>query len=63
MSKKMRIEPAVKDTDNYEGLMLNSNDEFKLLVRNKAVESFSKAEAAAKPVKLDLLLTKLYLAL
>jgi hypothetical protein len=63
MNKKSKIETPVKDTDNYEGLMLNSNEEFKLLVNNKAVQSFSRAEAASKPVKLDLLLTKLYLAL
>lgn len=63
MSKKIRIEAPVKDSDNYEGLMPNNNEEFRMLVRNKAVASFARAEAATKPIKLDLLLTKLYLAL
>lgn len=62
--KKIRIaEKTMKDTDNYEGLMPNSSEEFKMLVKNKAVRSFASAEAHQKHVKLDLLLTKLYLAL
>ncbi len=62
--KKLKLaEKTLKDSENYEGLMLNSNEEFRLLIKNKAVRSFASAEANTKPVKLDVLLTKLYLAL
>jgi phosphotransferase system IIB component len=63
MNTKTLNKEVLKDTDNYEGFMSNTNSEFQLLIKNKAVKSFARAEAASKPVKLDLLLTKLYLAL
>lgn len=63
MSGKVTGKTALKDTENHEGLMVNSNEEFKMLIMNKAMKSFAKAEAHLKPIKLDSLLSKLYLAL
>jgi len=63
MSRKSE-KVIMKETENHEGLMLSSSQEFNMLVKNKAAMAFAKAEERArKPVKLDLLLTKLYLAL
>jgi hypothetical protein len=63
MNKLKVAEKGFKDSENHEGLMANSNEEFQMLIRNKAVKTFARAEAKSRPVKLDLLLTKLYLAL
>lgn len=60
---KNKNEVALKDTENYEGYMLTGREEFEMLVKNKAVESFIKAESKSKSVKIDGMLTKLYLAL
>lgn len=61
--KKNRNDVALKDTENYEGYMLTGKEEFDMLVKNKAVDSFIRAESKSKPAKIDLMLTKLYLAL
>lgn len=61
--KKGRNDVVLKDTENYEGYMLTGAEEFEMLVKNKAVDSFIRAESRTKPAKLDLMLTKLYLAL
>jgi hypothetical protein len=63
MNRIKIAEQVLKDSDNFEGLMPNSSDEFRMLVKNKAVESFARAEAGVKRLKIDSLLTKLYLAL
>ena len=61
---RMKIsEQSVRESENFEGYMPSSSDEFRMLVKNKAVESFAKAESKIKKVKLDSFLTKLYLAL
>ncbi len=63
MSKKNEKKDFAEN-ENHEGLMLSSSQEFNMLVKNKAAMAFAKAEERArKPVKLDMLLTKLYLAL
>jgi hypothetical protein len=63
MNMKTKTDVVVKDSENFEGYMANSNEEFKMLIMNKAMKSFAKAEAHFKPIKLDSLLSKLYLAL
>jgi hypothetical protein len=61
--KRNSSKKGQRDSGNHEGFMINSNEEFQLLVKTKAVKSFMKEEAQRKPAKLDLMLTRLYLAL
>jgi hypothetical protein len=63
MNKRTGNSKGQRDSGNHEGFMLNSNEEFKLLIKSKAVKSFMKEEEHRKPAKIDLMLTRLYLAL
>jgi hypothetical protein len=55
-------QPEMKDTDNFEGLQLG-REHIELLKKTKAFTNFEKKEYKKLSNKLDMILTKIYLAL
>lgn len=52
----------MKDTDNFEGIQVN-REHLELLKKTKVFVNFEKNESKKLANKLDMILTKLYLAL
>ncbi|HPD19067.1 MAG: hypothetical protein KA120_04020 [Candidatus Goldbacteria bacterium] len=52
----------MKDTDNFEGMQLG-REHIELLKKTKAFTDFEKKESKKLANKLDMILTKIYLAL
>jgi|GEM_PF-1562785 hypothetical protein len=52
----------MKDTDNFEGLQLG-REHIELLKKSKAFTNYEKKESKKLNSKLDMILTKIYLAL
>jgi len=62
MKKGKEKMTEMKDTDNFEGMQLN-REHIELLKKTKAFVNFEKKESKKLANKLDMILTKIYLAL
>lgn len=62
MNKGKEKLSEMKDTDNFEGMQLN-REHLELLKKSRAFTNFEKKESKKLVNKLDMILTKIYLAL
>ncbi len=63
MKKESKSNRRISDAVNHEGLMMNNNEDFKMLVSSKASQEFARKNHKIKPSRIDAFLTRLYLAL